>query len=271
MAFWHGRILPADLLLPPPRHRRHHQRELRRRVDRRHHRALRLRHGARLDVARRAQGAAAADARHGGGQAGRRSRSTARAVRRASRSPAPSGWRRRPAIRCCRFTSRPTVTGRCDSWDRTQIPEAVRRPWRSRSASRSRCRRTPTTTAIEQARLLLEARLTSARGRALLTRHVVAQAVPGLLHHAIGLPIAEEAAGRSLRVQRRQPDDGVGALFDRPRRVAAAHVGAHPARARAVDEDAGALRRRRELAGEARSARSSTSNRPARTCPSTSS
>ena len=40
-------------LLPPPRHRRDHQRELRRRMDRAHHRALRLRHGARLDVERR--------------------------------------------------------------------------------------------------------------------------------------------------------------------------------------------------------------------------
>ena len=41
------------VLLPRSRHRRHDQRELRRRVDRAHHPALRLRHGARLDVARR--------------------------------------------------------------------------------------------------------------------------------------------------------------------------------------------------------------------------
>ena len=55
MAFWHGRILPAHLLLPPPRHRRHHERELRRRVDRAHHRPVRLRHRARLDVTRAAR------------------------------------------------------------------------------------------------------------------------------------------------------------------------------------------------------------------------
>jgi lysophospholipid acyltransferase (LPLAT)-like uncharacterized protein len=29
MAFWHGRILPCDVLLPPPRHRGDHQREFR--------------------------------------------------------------------------------------------------------------------------------------------------------------------------------------------------------------------------------------------------
>ena len=37
---------------------------------------------------------------------------TVRAGPPASLSPAPSGWPRRPAIRCCRFTSKPDVTGR---------------------------------------------------------------------------------------------------------------------------------------------------------------
>ena len=59
----------GHVLLPPPRHRRDHQRELRRRVDRADHRAVRLWHGARIDVARRAEGAAAAGARHGSRQA----------------------------------------------------------------------------------------------------------------------------------------------------------------------------------------------------------
>ncbi len=55
MAFWHGRILPATFYFRNRRHRRDHQRELRRRVDCAHHRALRLRHRARIDVARRAK------------------------------------------------------------------------------------------------------------------------------------------------------------------------------------------------------------------------
>ena len=70
MAFWHGRILPATLLLPPPRHRRHHERELRRRVDRAHHPALRLRHRPRLDIAAtRARAALKAKRRMEAGQA----------------------------------------------------------------------------------------------------------------------------------------------------------------------------------------------------------
>ena len=122
MAFWHGRILPATYLLPPPRHRRHHQRELRRRVDRRHHRAVRLRHGARLDVARRPQGAAAAEARHGGRQAGRLH----------GRRPARSGARRAAGRRLAGEGDRqsgPAVSHRghrhwtLNSWDRTQIPK----------------------------------------------------------------------------------------------------------------------------------------------------
>ena len=60
----------GGLLLPPPRHRRHHEREFRRRVDCRHHRAVRVRHRARIDVARRAESAAAALTRHGGGAVG---------------------------------------------------------------------------------------------------------------------------------------------------------------------------------------------------------
>ena len=57
----------------------------------------------------------------------RRSRSTGRAVRRASRSRARSGWPARPAIRCCRFTSRRRRTGR-----RTA---GTARRFRSRSAT----------------------------------------------------------------------------------------------------------------------------------------
>ena len=53
-----ARAHPAGrLLLPPPRHRRHHQRELRRRMDRAHHPALRLHDGARIDVAEAARAA----------------------------------------------------------------------------------------------------------------------------------------------------------------------------------------------------------------------
>ncbi len=59
-----------DLLLPSPGHRRHHQRELRRRVDRPHHRAVWLRNRERLDDPRRPQGDASTRARHAGGKAG---------------------------------------------------------------------------------------------------------------------------------------------------------------------------------------------------------
>ena len=54
---------PGHALLSTPRHRRDHQRKLRRRVDRADHHEVRLRHRARLDVARRAEGAAAAGPR----------------------------------------------------------------------------------------------------------------------------------------------------------------------------------------------------------------
>ena len=76
-----------DVLLPPPRHRRHHQRELRRRVDRPHHRAVRIRDGARIDVTRGAEGDAAAEARDERGQGrGVHARRTARSgARRAGR------------------------------------------------------------------------------------------------------------------------------------------------------------------------------------------
>ena len=111
------------LLLPPPRHRRHHQRELRRRVDCRHHRAVRLRHGARIDVARRAQGAAAAEARHGGRASRPASRSTARAARPRVAQPG--------AVWLAKATGNPVVPFHIeadrhwtlDSWDRTQIPK----------------------------------------------------------------------------------------------------------------------------------------------------
>ena len=69
--------------------------------------------------------------------------STVRAVPPASRSRAPSGWRRPPAIRCCRFTSKPDRHWTLNSWDRTQIPKpfaTVASSW----ASRSTCRRMPT-------------------------------------------------------------------------------------------------------------------------------
>ena len=62
---------PRHLLLSPPRHRRHHEREFRRRVDCGHHRTVRIRDRAGLDVAERTESAAAADARDGGGEAGR--------------------------------------------------------------------------------------------------------------------------------------------------------------------------------------------------------
>ena len=161
-----ARAHPAgDLLFPPPRHRRHHQRELRRRVDRRHHRAVRLRHRARIDLTRRPQGAAAAEARHGGWPAGRRSPSTVRAVPAASRSRARSGWRRAPAIPCCRFTSRPTATGPPAAGTARRSPSRSRRS-RLRSASRSNVPAHAGGADIEAARKDLEERLAVLEERA---------------------------------------------------------------------------------------------------------
>ncbi len=54
-----------DVVLPRSRHHRDDQRELRRRMGRAPHATLRLRRGARLDVARRRARARAAAARHG--------------------------------------------------------------------------------------------------------------------------------------------------------------------------------------------------------------
>mgnify|MGYP003694598517 CR=1 FL=1 len=153
----------CDLLLPPPRHRRHHERELRRRVDRRHHRAVRLRHGARIDVARRPAGAAAARRATWRPASRRVSRWTARAVLRASRSRAPCGSRSRPAIPCCRFTSRPTAAGPTNSWDRTQIPKPFATVCDRRRRSVRSAPPMPETMGSRRARRELEARLQGAR------------------------------------------------------------------------------------------------------------
>ena len=131
-------------LLPRPRHRRHHQRELRRRVDRPHHAALRLPAGARIDVARRQAGAAADAARHGRGTAG--------GVHggRSARAGLPGAARRRLAGEGDRQSGRAVphrvgaAAGRRGSWDRTAGAEAVE-PGRDRdrrAARRAgRCRR----------------------------------------------------------------------------------------------------------------------------------
>src|SRR5262249_54029478 len=55
-----------DPVLARPRHRRHDEPELRRRVDCGHHRALRVRDGARVDLARRRAGAGPAAPRSRG-------------------------------------------------------------------------------------------------------------------------------------------------------------------------------------------------------------
>src|SRR3954451_22807303 len=49
------------------------------------------------------------------------------------------------------------------------------------------------------------------------------------------LAVAEEASGRAIVGQRREPDGGIGALLDRSGGRGADHVGAHPARAHHVD------------------------------------
>ena len=160
-----ARAHPAGhALLEEPRHRRHHQPELRRRVDCRHHPALRLRHGARLDVARRRARAGAAAARPGGRAGRRRSPSTARAARRGSRSPARCSWPARPATRSCRFTSKSSSLLDDEQLGPHAGPEAVQ-PRRA-SPSASRCT-SPTPLKRDdrsQARLELERRLGAAGG-----------------------------------------------------------------------------------------------------------
>ena len=143
LALWHGRILAATRLFSAPRHRRHHQRELRRRMDRAHHGEVRLRRGARIDVARRNEGAAAAGSRCEVARAWH-SRSMVRAARRKSRSQERCGWRKPPAIRCCRFTARPPRAGRSTAGI-ARRSRSRSRPWRSRSPNRSMCRGMRTT------------------------------------------------------------------------------------------------------------------------------
>ena len=126
--------------------------------------ALRLRHGARIDVARRAR---ARSCRCGAiwppaGRSG--SRWTGRAGRRASRSPARCGSRARPAIRSCRFTSRRIASGR----RRAGIaPSSRSRSPRSPSRSARRWSVPDATEAtVEAKRRELEQTLATLEGRA---------------------------------------------------------------------------------------------------------
>ena len=122
-SFWHGRIFAGTVLLPRSRHRRHHQPELRRRVDRAHHRAVRLRHGARIDVTRRGARAGAVATRSRQPAVRPASRSTARAGPRGWRSRGRLAGRRYRAPDRCRFTSEAARFWEASSWDRTQIPK----------------------------------------------------------------------------------------------------------------------------------------------------
>ena len=140
MAFCHGRVLTATYLLPRSRHRRDDQRELRRRVDCAHHRAVRVWHLSRIDVARRPAGAAATETQHG-------CRATRRVRRRRSpwSRPESAAWRcvagqADRAIPSCRFTWKRPATGA----SRAGIGRRFhcRSPQsRSRSERPSRCRR----------------------------------------------------------------------------------------------------------------------------------
>ena len=122
-AFWHGRILPATLFWKNRGIVVITSQNFDGEWIARHHPAVRLRHGARIDVARRRARAGAAAARPGGREArGVHDRRPARA-RRGSRSPAPSCSPARPAIRSCRFTSRRVALWTVKSWDRTQVPK----------------------------------------------------------------------------------------------------------------------------------------------------
>jgi hypothetical protein len=146
MGFWHGRILTATYYF----RRRGIVVITSENFDgewiRAHHRALRLRHGARLDVERRQAGAPAARARDEGRPAGR-----IHARRSPGSGPRGAAGRRlardrRPAIRCCRSTSRPRGV------DGAQLGPHARSPSRSapsalRWGSRSTSSRMPPPTA----------------------------------------------------------------------------------------------------------------------------
>ena len=156
-----------DALLPRSRHRRHHERELRRRVDRADHPAVRLRHGARIDVARRRARARAAAARHGRRPAGgvhRRRPARARARRAARRRLARE--RDRQSDRAVSHRGVELLDGRrAGTAIRCRSPAATSR---SRSARRSTCRAEGRRSAtIERARgVELERAATAPRSRA---------------------------------------------------------------------------------------------------------
>ena len=164
----HGVLARPDsarhVLLQAQGHRRHHQRELRRRMDRRHHRAIRLRHGTRLDLARRPAGAPEALPRIGrrqtGGLRGRRPprpgpRGTAGGCLAREADGQPSAAVSPEAARC----------STTNSWDRTQIPQ----PFATVSIAMGAPFEVPRDAqddGIEAARLELEARLRALEARA---------------------------------------------------------------------------------------------------------
>ena len=113
----------------------------------RHHRAIRLRHRARIDVARRRAGRCVQLTRDMA--AGKPAAFTVDGPRGPARVAQPGAvWlaEARPAIRSCRFTSRPSRTGRARAGTGTRFRSRAA-TWRSRSASRfdvaGRRRRSP--------------------------------------------------------------------------------------------------------------------------------
>ena len=140
MAFWHGRILPATLFFRD--------------------RGIVVITSANFDgewiariIERFGYGTARGSSSRGGARAlvqlkklmaeGKPTAFTIDGPRGPARvaQPGACSWRRSPATRSSRSTSKPHAHWTAKSWDRTQVPEAVRRRSASRLASRSMCRR----------------------------------------------------------------------------------------------------------------------------------
>ena len=111
----------GDHLFQAARHCRHHQRELRRRMDRADHPEVRLRHGARLELARRAARTAADDAR-------RQDKPVAFTL---DGPRGPARVAQPGAVWLSKATGQPVIPFHFESdrhwtmrsWDRTQIPK----------------------------------------------------------------------------------------------------------------------------------------------------
>ena len=138
LALWHGRILRRAAPLPRSRHRRHHQPELRRRVD--------CRHPPRASASGRRADRPRAAARVRSCSCGAISRRAGRSAFTVDGPRGPARVAQPGAVWLAGATGHPILPFHIEadrfweaaSWDRTQVPEAVRHGGaRDRPADRS--------------------------------------------------------------------------------------------------------------------------------------